>query len=132
MSSSESRLKDFPLGKETIEFDIKYFTQKVSYKSEFAPPFEKLHLTLSEFRLSLPQISRQNFSELVFAEKFGLVVSCWLELEVDEGLHAAALELDDEQHDEGEEERLTDERHATDAALEGTEGTLRDEVRYEA
>ncbi len=75
MSSSESRLKDFPLGK-TIEFDIKYFTQKVSYKSEFAPPFEKLHLTLSEFRLLLPQISKQNISELVFAEKFGLVVSC--------------------------------------------------------
>lgn len=106
--------------------------KKCLTKSEFASPFEKLHLTLSEFRLSLPQISKQNISELVFAEKFGSVVSCWLELEVDEGLYATALELDDEQHDEGEEERLTDERHATDAALEGTEGTLRDEVRYEA
>ena len=55
-----------------------------------------------------------------------------LELKVDTGLHATALELDDKQHDEGEEERLTDERHATDATLEGTEGALRDEVGYEA
>ena len=55
-----------------------------------------------------------------------------LELEVDEGLHATALELDDEQHDEGKEECLTDEWHATDATLEGTEGALRDEVRHKA
>ena len=55
-----------------------------------------------------------------------------LELKVDEGLHTTALKLDDEQHDEGEEKRLTNERHATDATLEGTEGALRDEVRHEA
>ena len=53
-------------------------------------------------------------------------------MKVDKGLHTTALELDDEQHDEGEEERLTDERHATDATLEGTEGALRNEVGYEA
>ena len=55
-----------------------------------------------------------------------------LELEVDEGLHTTTLELDDKQHDEGEEQCLTDERHAADATLEGTEGALRDEVGYEA